>query len=150
MPYKKHITLSLTMLLLALPMLLLAQKKVTLSGYIRDASSGEAMISATVFVKELAIGTETNTYGFYSISVPAGTYTVIYSYVGFATRTESLTLSDSKKLDIDMQNMSVMKEVEITSTRRDENVKGTQMGTISISAEKIKTLPVIFGETDIL
>ncbi len=150
MPYKKHIALSLTMLLLALPMLLLAQKKVTLSGYIRDASSGEAMISATVFVKELAIGTETNTYGFYSISVPAGTYTVIYSYVGFATRTESLTLSDSKKLDIDMQNMSVMKEVEITSTRRDENVKGTQMGTISISAEKIKTLPVIFGETDIL
>ncbi|MBS1779904.1 MAG: TonB-dependent receptor [Bacteroidetes bacterium] len=137
-------------LLMVLPAQLFAQKKVTLSGYVRDGGSGEAIIGATVFIKELALGTQTNTYGFYSLSAPAGNYTVIFSYVGFGTRTETINMVDNVSFNADMQNTTTMKEVEVTSIRQDEHVKSTEMGTISLSAEKVKTLPVIFGETDIL
>ncbi len=116
----------------------------------RDAESSESLIAATIYVKELGIGTQTNTYGFYSITLPAGEHKVIYSYVGYGTKEVSLSLIESKTLNMEMQNQATIKEVEIRSTRRDENVKGTEMGTISISANKIKKLPVMFGETDIL
>lgn len=138
------------LLLSVLPFLVKGQKKVTLSGYVKEASSGEALIAATIYIKELEIGTETNNYGFYSISVLPGKYTVIYSYIGFGTHTEELSMIESRELNIEMENVAQMKEVEITATRRDQNVSGTEMGTISLSADKIKTLPVIFGESDIL
>jgi hypothetical protein len=125
-------------------------QKVTLSGYVRDSESSEALIAATVYIKELEIGTQTNTYGFYSISMPPGIYTVIYSYVGYPSRTDSLDMADSRTYNAEMQSSVRMKEVEITSQRNDDHVKNTEMGTISLTAEKIKTLPVIFGETDIL
>jgi hypothetical protein len=138
------------LLMLTAPLNLSAQKKITLSGYIRDGRSSEALIGATVYIKELNIGTETNNYGFYSISMAPGNYTVIYSYVGFSTRTEQFNLTESKAYNADMEHKASIKEVEVRSTRGDQNVKNTEMGTISLSAEKIKTLPVIFGETDIL
>lgn len=137
-------------ILIVLPAVLWAQNKVTLSGYVRDGANGESLISATVYVKELGIGTETNTYGFYSVSMPAGNYTVIYSYVGYNTKTDSISMATSRTLNAELESSVKMKEVEITSRRSDEHIKNTEMGTISLSAEKIKTLPVIFGETDIL
>jgi hypothetical protein len=143
----KHLALLLFCVLS--PLLLLAQKKVTLSGYIKDAQSGETIIGATLFIKELKQATQTNSYGFYSISVPAGSYTIAVSYVGFAPVSESMNLIEDKVYDIQMQNLTTLDEVEITS-RGNDNVKTTEMGTISLSVDKIKTLPVIFGETDIL
>ena len=128
-----------------------AQKKVTLSGYIRDARSGESLIAATVYVKELELGAQTNAYGFYSISMPAGIYTVIYSYVGYGVHTETMQLIESKTFNAELRSEVVMEEVEVkASTRTDENVETTEMGTVSLSVEQIKTLPVVFGEVDIL
>ncbi|MCB9064278.1 MAG: TonB-dependent receptor [Chitinophagales bacterium] len=145
---KRLLLISLALISIQLPVF--AQKKVTLSGYMRDAKSSEALIAATVYIKELSKGTQSNHYGFYSISVPAGNYTVVYSYIGFLTRTEKLSIIDDMTFNVEMEGENVLKEVEITSERQDKNVSGTQMGTISISAQKIKKLPVIFGETDIL
>lgn len=142
--------LLLSSIILLLPIQNHAQKKVTLSGYLRDSGSSEALIAATIYVKELGIGTQSNNYGFYSISVPAGSYNVIYSYIGYNTQTKQVNITDDIVMDIGLEAENVLKEVEITSERRDKNVSGTQMGTISISAQKIKQLPVIFGETDIL
>ncbi len=142
--------LLLSSIILLLPIQSHAQKKVTLSGYLRDSGSSEALIAATIYVKELGIGTQSNNYGFYSISVPAGSYNVIYSYIGYNTQTKQVNITDDIVMDIGLEAENVLKEVEITSERRDKNVSGTQMGTISISAQKIKQLPVIFGETDIL
>jgi hypothetical protein len=128
-----------------------AQKKVTLSGYMRDAQSGEALIAATVYIKELQLGAQTNTYGFYSVTVPAGSYTVIYSYVGYATLTENMQLADSRSYNAEMVSTTALKEVEVlASSRKDENVKTTEMGTVSLSVEQIKNLPVLFGEVDVL
>lgn len=139
-----------TLIILLFPLYVSAQKKVTLSGYIKDDRSGESLISATVYIKELGIGTQTNTYGFYSISMPPGSYTAIYSYVGYSNEVKQLSMVDDVKMNVDMRNETTMDEVEIVSDRKDENVNSTNMGTISLSVDKIKKLPVIFGETDIL
>src|SRR5690606_68397 len=93
---------------------------------------------------------ETNNYGFYSISMVPGKYVVRCSYVGFETYIDTLSLIESYELNIEMVNNTKMKGIEITAERADQNIKGTEMGTVSLSASKIKTLPVIFGETDIL
>ena len=136
--------------ILLFPAIAIAQKKVSLSGYIRDAASGESLIGATVYIVEAQQGATANGYGFYSVSVPAGKYTVKFSYVGYGTRTESMELIENQAFNAELSNTSTLKEVEVTTTRKDENVKNTEMGTISLTMDKIKKLPVIFGETDIL
>lgn len=141
----------LSLLFLVSALSAFAQKKITLSGYVRDVQSGEALIAATVYIKELQIGTQTNSYGFYSLSMPAGSYTVIYTYVGYATLTESVQLIESRTFNAEMASTATIKEVEvIASSRKDENVKKAEMGTLSLSVEQIKALPVLFGEVDIL
>ncbi|MGN6568118.1 MAG: TonB-dependent receptor [Flavipsychrobacter sp.] len=136
--------------ILLLPEIVIAQKKVSLSGYIRDAESGESLIGATVYVVEAQQGATANGYGFYSVSVPAGKYTVKFSYVGYGTRTETMELIENTTFNAELNNTTTLKEVQVTSTRKDENVKNTEMGTVTLSMDKIKKLPVIFGETDIL
>lgn len=132
-----------------LPALVFAQKKVTLSGYIKDAASSETIIGANIYIKELKQAAQTNTYGFYSVTVPAGKYEVIFTYVGFITQTDTLNLIEDRVMNVQLRDQTTLREVEISS-RGNENVKGTEMGTISLSVDKTKTLPVIFGESDIL
>ena len=145
---KKRIALLVTTLLCALGVS--AQDRVTLSGYIRDSRNGETLIGATVYVKELKIGATTNTYGFYSISMPAATYTISYSAGGYNAETDSISMAASRTYDVSLRNGREIDEVVVRADRKDENVKGTEMGTLSLSVDKIKTLPVVFGEVDIL
>lgn len=132
-----------------LPVTLHAQK-VTLSGYIRDSATGESLISATVFIKEASQGAQTNNYGFYSVSVPPGVYTVTFSYVGYHAITKQMDLNSSAALNVDLRSASRLQEVKVTSQRKDENVKNTEMGTVTLSMDRIKNLPVLLGEVDVL
>ena len=125
-------------------------QKVTLSGYVRDAETGESLLSATVYIEEAAEGAQTNSYGFYSVSVPPGSYKVIYSYVGYAPIEQTMDLIADKTFNAELHSASKLKEVEVTGSRKDDNVKNTDMGTITLSIARIKTLPVLFGEVDIL
>lgn len=135
---------------LLVPSAVIAQK-VSLSGYMRDAATGESLIAGTVYIKEAEQGAQTNTYGFYSITVPAKKkYTVIYSYVGFDPLILEMDLSTSLTYNAELKNGTTLKEVKVTSGRKNENVKTAEMGTISLSIGRIKTLPVLFGEVDIL
>ncbi|WP_118951935.1 TonB-dependent receptor [Taibaiella helva] len=128
-----------------------AQKKVSLSGYIKDALSGENLIGAAVYIKETQTGVTANAYGFYSISIPAGSYSISVTYMGYDTRTQTINLIENKTLNIELQpGGKEIAEVVVSDERKDEHVRGTQMGTISLSTEQIKKLPVIFGESDIL
>ncbi len=145
---KKGIYLILITLLL--PCSLLAQM-VSLSGYMRDAETGESLIGGTVYIKEAEQGGQTNSYGFYSVSVRPGSYTVIFSYIGYKPLEQKMELIANKSFTAELHTESnTMKEVEITGGRKDENVKNAEMGTITLSIERIKTLPVLFGEVDIL
>jgi len=139
--------LSLLLLLAITPAL---AQKVSLSGYMRDSATGESLVSGTVYVKEANVGVQTNAYGFYSVSVPAGNYTVLYSYVGYTTISRSFNLKASTSFNVEMPPATAMKEIEVTAGRKDANVKNTQMGTVQLSIARIKKLPVLFGEVDVL
>ncbi len=144
----KHAIL-FSVILFLLPLGLWAQK-VSLSGYMRDSATGETIIAGSVFLKEANTGTQTNNYGFYSLSVPKGSYTAIFSYVGYAPITRTINLIDNATFNAEMASVTFMKEVQVTAGRKDANVKNTEMGTITLSMAQIKKLPVVFGEVDIL
>jgi len=147
--FKKIIMKVLFVLVLLIPVTIFAQK-ISLSGYMRDAETGETLINGVVYIREADQGVNSNTYGFYSVSVPPGSYTVIFSYVGYAPIEKKIDLLTNQVFNADMHSSTLMKEVEVTSGRKDENVKNTEMGTVTLSIERIKLLPVLFGEVDIL
>jgi hypothetical protein len=125
--------------------------KVTLSGYIQDGQSGENLSSATVGIIELKKGLSSNTYGFYSISMLPGKYTVKVSYLGYETQLIPIDITKDTKLNISMTPKNIQKmELVIKDKRKDENVKSTEMGVHQLSIENVKKLPVIMGEVDIL
>ena len=127
----------------------IAQKS-TLGGYMKDAGTGESLIGGTIYIKEAEQAAQTNTYGFYSVTVPKGIYTVIYSYVGYTQQVRKIDLTRDTSFSALMEGSTTLKVVDVTSTRRDENVKNAEMGTVTLSMARIKTLPVLMGEVDIL
>ncbi len=144
-----HFLRFLLFAVLLLPASAIAQKT-TLSGYMRDAGTGESIVAGSVYVKEATQGAQTNNYGFYSVSVPAGKYTVIFSFVGYKAIIKEMDLSTSVTFNAELESTTTMKEVSVTSQRKDENVKNAEMGTVTLSMERIKNLPVLFGEVDVL
>ena len=126
-------------------------QKYTISGYIKDNSSNEDLIGANVVIKELNVGTVSNKYGFFSITVPKGKYTVEISFISFKTVIKTVDLNKSIKLTIDLETNSYMTdEVLVTGERTDENIKSKEMSVIKMPVDRIKELPVLFGEVDIL
>jgi CarboxypepD_reg-like domain/TonB-dependent Receptor Plug Domain len=126
--------------------------KYTISGYVRDTATGEEMIGVTIRVKEMpSEGAVTNVYGFYSLTVPSGTYTIEYQYTGYTTRTEKVNLLQDTRMDIKLKEVShELKEVIVSSERKDANITGIQMGVEKISMKEIETIPVLMGEKDVL
>lgn len=129
-----------------------AQSKYTLSGTIRDKKTGETLIGASVFViEEARLGTASNDYGFYSITLARGNYRLVCRKIGYRPDTVSVDLSANKKLDFNLPDAySILREVIVTATTANENVRQAQMGVERIDVKEIAKLPVIFGEKDIL
>lgn len=125
--------------------------KFTISGYVKEAANGESLLAASVYITEIGKGTTTNDYGFYSITLPQGNYTVKISYVGLATREEKIELNKDIRLNVDLATTSVeTQEVVVTAERKDQNVESTDMGKQELQIEQAKSLPALFGEVDIL
>ncbi len=132
-------------------MLSMAQAKYTISGYIKDSLSGETLIGATVSVQGQSRGISSNQYGFFSITLTPGTYTLVCSYVGYLPKTMELNLTANRQLTLAiLPRSSTAQEVIVTSKRRDANVKNAQMGRINLSQEQIKAVPALLGEVDLL
>jgi hypothetical protein len=134
-----------------LPVLSYAQENFTVSGYVKDTASGETLIGAIVYVLEdMSAGTSTNLYGFYSITLPAGSYTIMVSYVGYEKFSQNINLTENVRLNAALVSEQVLQEVVITGEAEDQNIQSAEMGTIDLSIEQVKSIPVLFGEVDIL
>lgn len=128
-----------------------AQTRHTISGYIRDAATGETLIGATLTIKGNSKGIASNQYGFYSITLNEGNYTFVTSYIGYQAQLISLNLRSDTLLNIDLQTGTrLSEEVVVTARKRDNNVKNAQMGKISLPIEQIKSIPAFLGEVDLL
>lgn len=126
-------------------------QKFTISGYIKEEATGEFTIGANVYVKELLKGTTTNAYGFYSITLDKGTYTLAISSLGFDPIEKNIVLDKDLRLNFSLQSKSITtKEVVVTGERSDKNVESTQMGTVRLDVDEIKKLPAFLGEVDVL
>ncbi len=140
-------------LLLLFPVFLSAQpgQKFTLSGYVRDAATGEDLVAANVIVRDLpGTGTATNAYGFYSLSLPEGTYTLTFTYLGYNDQVREVALREDTRLNITLAEGVNLQEVEVVADEAEDNVRGTQMGTVELPIENVKQLPALFGEVDVL
>lgn len=130
---------------------LFAQDKVTISGYIRDKADGEALIGASVFLKEANVGIQTNVYGFYSLSVKPGNYTFIVSYVGYETVELKLNLSKELQKNIELIGSSnQLNEVVVSAEAPNENVKSLEMSVSKVSMSTIRKMPALLGEVDVI
>ena len=129
----------------------LSAQKFTINGYITDSLSGETLIGASLTVNTSGRGISTNAYGFYSITLEKGEYEISFSYVGYLSKTIALTLDSNLIYKCELVPESYKSdEVVVTAKRRDQNVRSAQMGQVDLSIEKIKQIPALLGEVDIL
>ncbi|MFZ4060993.1 MAG: TonB-dependent receptor [Bacteroidia bacterium] len=143
----------LFVLQLCFSLLLTAQRseKATLSGYVRDAQTGESLPGAAVVVKGTTTGAVANTYGFYSLTLPKGNYQIQCAYLGYLAQTDSLALFSNQSRNYELQVQAKMAgEYTVTDDKARQNTESTRMSTIDLQMEEVKKMPVLFGEVDIL
>ena len=139
-----------TTFLLLFAFSVLAQTRFTISGYIRD-ENGEDLIGATVFVERLNTGTAANVYGFYSLTLPAGRYNIVYSFVGYSEVVRAVELTQNLRQDIVLVPEDLMIEaVEITAERKDRNIERVEMSTVRLQSKTLGQIPALFGEIDLI
>jgi len=141
-----------SIIFLLLSSALFAQKNYSISGTIKDQSSGETLFGATVFMKDSSIGTTTNEYGFYSITAPEGNYTLIISYLGFEDSSKEITLSSDQNLNVELSESSnQLNEVVLqTEESEDINLRKPQMSVSKLNVATIKQMPAVLGEVDVI
>lgn len=126
-------------------------EKHTISGYVREAVSGESLMGVNIYLPAGKTGTVTNTYGFYSITLPAAdSVELIISYVGFASQNVKISLHKDIELNIDLKPSIVLDEVTITADRAEKQSESVKMSTIKLQVSQIKNVPSLLGEKDVL
>ncbi|TAF31327.1 MAG: TonB-dependent receptor [Cytophagales bacterium] len=123
--------------------------KRTIDGTITDSESGEAMIGAAVYVVELKTGTLANEYGYYSLTLPEGNYTLRFSFVGYNSKQKTLSLNTDIKLNVGME-LTASDEVIVTEKRATDNVDKAEMGKVVLGIDQIKSIPALLGEVDVI
>lgn len=123
----------------------------TISGYIRDQYSGETLIGATLTIKGNTKGLTSNQYGFYSLTLSEGIHSIIASYIGYQTTEFELNLLSDTIINIELTPAgTTSQEVIVTARKRENNLKSTQMGKVTLPIEQIKSVPAFLGEVDLL
>ncbi len=146
-----HRLVSLTALCSLFSLNLLFSQNFTLSGYVKDQRSGETLTGVNVYNKaNPQQGASTNNYGFYSLTLPQGKYTVKISFVGYPDREIDVNLTGNMSKNVEITEGVELQAVVVTAEPKDKNVSKTEMGTVTLAIETIKRLPVLFGEADVL
>ena len=124
----------------------------TVSGTLKDAANGEDLIGATVKVKELpTVGAVSNVYGFFSLTLKKGNYTLVFTSLGYEPIEKKIALTANQRFDIELSEQSTkLKEFEVTGEIEDANVSSTEMSIEKLDPKSIEAIPVLLGEKDIV
>jgi hypothetical protein len=149
MPLKFYLALLLFVFICTLS---IAQNKYTISGTIRDASTGETLIGATIKINgNTSVGTASNNYGYYALTQAEGNYTVVISYAGYVSVSKEITLNKDIKLNEELKTANDLAEVTVSAkNKKNENVRSAQMGLEQIDMKSLNSIPVLLGEKDVL
>ncbi|MCP9750627.1 TonB-dependent receptor [Ferruginibacter sp. HRS2-29] len=128
-----------------------AQSRHTVSGYIKDAASGETIIGATISINGNSKAVSSNQYGFYSITLTEGEYTFISTHIGYQATVFRTNLNKDTVINISLTpGVALSEEVIVTATKRESNIRNAQMGKITLPIEQIRSVPAFLGEVDLL
>lgn len=127
-----------------------SQEKFTLSGTISDSNNNETLIGVNIYVPELKIGTSTNAYGFYSLTLPKGKYKFEFSYLGYQSVFEEIDFSENLKKNISLIASSEQLEEVVITEKSKSNIRKAEMSVNKLSIVNIKKMPVVLGEVDVL
>ncbi|HOE05476.1 MAG TPA: TonB-dependent receptor [Bacteroidales bacterium] len=126
-------------------------QKYSISGYVKDAASGEELIGANIMVEGANTGATTNSYGFYSLSLPAGKYSIRYSYIGYNDEVTEINLTKNQSRNVSLNSRAyVTEEIVVTGERTDRNIQDSRMSVNKLPVEEVKTIPAFMGEVDVL
>ncbi len=128
----------------------LFSQKYTISGYISDQENGEKLIAANVLDQKSLAGTVTNTYGFFSLTLPKDSVILSFSYIGYQPQEVKLYLDKNITLEIDLSSSVSLDVVEIVGEKLEKIQESSQMSRIEIPVEQIKKVPALLGEVDVL
>mgnify|MGYP001053780946 CR=1 FL=1 len=127
------------------------QQKFTIKGYVKDKKNGEVLIGAIVSKKGTNIGISTNEYGFYSLTLPAGTHQIIVTYLGYKNWEKTIDLKENITLNIELEESeNQLEEVEVTAESEDKNIKSIEMSTAKLDIKQVEKIPALLGEVDVV
>ncbi|MBP8157520.1 MAG: TonB-dependent receptor [Flavobacterium sp.] len=145
----KNISTSIFLLLLTFSVY--SQEKYTISGVVSDEKNKETLIGVSLYVTETKTSLSTNEYGFYSLTLPKGNYTLSISYLGYKTIQETINLTqDSRKNFLLSESSQQLDEVVIVQNKKRIDVRKPEMSVNKLTIQEIKEMPVIFGEVDVI
>ncbi|MBI2729575.1 MAG: TonB-dependent receptor [Sphingobacteriales bacterium] len=126
-----------------------AQNRYTLSGYVKDSLTGETLIGANISIKNKTKIVSSNQYGYYSLTLEEGSYTITCSFIGYKAREFDIEVRKNRTFNIEMMNRAALQEeVVVVSKKRVNNVKTAQLGKIDLSISQIRNIPAFAGEID--
>lgn len=126
-------------------------KKYTLSGFTTNARTGEVLMGTDVYVEQYRTGCSSNVYGFYSLTLPAGDYTVKYRFIGYEPDDVNILLDRNVRQHMELRETIIPGEmVTVTAEMKDHNVTSTELGTVQLTPQKVRQVPMLLGERDIL
>ncbi len=129
----------------------LLQGKHTISGYLKDKATGEVLIGVNIYIRDLHLGTTTNGYGFYSLTLPANPYQLIFSYVGYKDVQMNIDLEKDKVATVEMEATSLpIKEIEIRGKNKQEETRNNSLDVFRFSSKTLSQLPGFAGDFDII
>jgi len=126
-------------------------KKFTISGYVRDAATGEVLIGASIYDKTGYRGTTSNAYGFYSLTLPSDEYRIVYSLIGYQPVLLQVSLEQDRKINTGLSETSIeMKAVEIVSEKEMTGIDPAAAGEVRLSSQALKRMAGFAGNIDVL
>lgn len=127
-----------------------SQEKYTISGVIKDTKTNETLIGVGIYVNETKSSIATNEYGFYSLTLPKGDYTIQINYSGFEAIEETISLTENIKKDFSLSEGSKQLEEVVIASKNKANIRKPEMSVNKLSIGTIKQMPVVLGEVDII
>lgn len=129
-----------------------SQTKYSINGVVADMTNGETLPGATITIEELSgVGTASNAYGYFSLTLPEGSYTLKIQYIGYQTINFPVNINQNMYRNFKMKSIATsLREIEVTPNHPEDRIHTNNIGTEKIQISEIKNIPVFFGERDIL
>lgn len=129
----------------------IATGKHTISGYVKDKETGEVLIGVNIYNRDLHLGTTTNAYGFFSLTLPSNSYDLVFSYIGYKDFLKKINLEKDEVIIIEMETTSLpINEVEIQGKNKQEEVRDNSLDVFRFSSKTLSQLPGFAGDIDII